>query len=464
MHVDLWGGALSRSSIPDLEEKMATLELSYPPSEEIVLAEDVDVGSFDTSLPGQPILVSRHSRFLQVSGLTKEVLLLLSHGPVPRSELYVRLQEVGEAPYASEQIDKTLRQLEERQIIHAAGDAVSPCPNEQLSGPLNSRYFILKCTLLPAPLVGRMVQFFTWLFPPRLVLVAFPVMLILQFVLWRFLFHDFRPKLIALTGWDYALLLIGNYGGLLLHELGHASACAASRLRPGPIGFGLYLVFPALYTDVTEAWKLPRDRRLVVDAGGMYFNLIAATLTAILYFLTHRPLFFALTGLYDMVVWFSLWPFVRMDGYWMVGDLLGIPNLMSANRDTTLWLMSRSTGGSAPPPQVLRLVSRSLRAVYIVYYVFFAFFTVIMLSLLVYFLPMITRSLAAQSQQIFHQAAVSGLSLSLFSASFRLLGTSVPLLGIGLYLWHFLARATLYLRKVAEAWQSPSQESDESNP
>ena len=36
------------------------------------------------------------------------------------------------------------------------------------------------------------------------------------------------------------------------HELGHASACKYFGVRHGGVGFGLYLNFPVLYTDVTK--------------------------------------------------------------------------------------------------------------------------------------------------------------------------------------------------------------------
>ena len=47
------------------------------------------------------------------------------------------------------------------------------------------------------------------------------------------------------------------------HELGHASACKYFGVRHGGVGFGLYLNFPVLYTDVTEVWR-QRDRKSVV--------------------------------------------------------------------------------------------------------------------------------------------------------------------------------------------------------
>ena len=51
-------------------------------------------------------------------------------------------------------------------------------------------------------------------------------------------------------------LFIFMISSSFFHELGHAAACKYFGIRHGGIGFGLYLNFPVLYTDVTEVWKL----------------------------------------------------------------------------------------------------------------------------------------------------------------------------------------------------------------
>ena len=43
---------------------------------------------------------------------------------------------------------------------------------------------------------------------------------------------------------------------------------------------GLYMVWPAFYTDVTDSYRLPRRDRLRVDLGGLYFNAIVAVVDA----------------------------------------------------------------------------------------------------------------------------------------------------------------------------------------
>ena len=51
---------------------------------------------------------------------------------------------------------------------------------------------------------------------------------------------------------------------------------AAAAPRPGVMGAGLYLVWPAFYTDVTDSYRLGRGGRLRTDLGGLYFNAIVA--------------------------------------------------------------------------------------------------------------------------------------------------------------------------------------------
>ena len=45
------------------------------------------------------------------------------------------------------------------------------------------------------------------------------------------------------------------------------------------MGAGIYLVWPAFYTDVTDAYRLPRRARLRTDLGGLYFNAVIAVVT-----------------------------------------------------------------------------------------------------------------------------------------------------------------------------------------
>ncbi len=123
----------------------------------------------------------------------------------------------------------------------------------------------------------------------------------------------------------YCLFLLS----LLAHEFGHASASARFGVDPGDIGFGIYLIYPSFYTDVTATWRLSRLKRIVVDLGGNYFQFTVGSLfLACFHYTRWQPfrlafLMILYTGL------FSLNPIFKFDGYWVVADLLGVTNLAS---------------------------------------------------------------------------------------------------------------------------------------
>ncbi len=60
------------------------------------------------------------------------------------------------------------------------------------------------------------------------------------------------------------------------HEFGHAAAARRGGSTPGVMGMGLYLFWPAFYTDVTDSYRLGRVGRIRTDLGGLYFNAIVA--------------------------------------------------------------------------------------------------------------------------------------------------------------------------------------------
>ncbi len=61
---------------------------------------------------------------------------------------------------------------------------------------------------------------------------------------------------------------------------------ATAEASPGKMGCGLYLAWPAFYTDVTDAYRLGKKGRLRTDLGGVYLNVIVIIATFGLYFAT----------------------------------------------------------------------------------------------------------------------------------------------------------------------------------
>ena len=112
------------------------------------------------------------------------------------------------------------------------------------------------------------------------------------------------------------------------HELGHAAACRYGGATPGGMGMGIYMVWPAFYTDVTDAYRLPRRDRLRVDLGGLYFNAVVAVVTIGASGSSWRVdalLLLIALQLLEMVKQLS--PVIRADGYHILADATGVPDL-----------------------------------------------------------------------------------------------------------------------------------------
>jgi putative peptide zinc metalloprotease protein len=113
----------------------------------------------------------------------------------------------------------------------------------------------------------------------------------------------------------------------LFHECGHAAACRYGGARPGRIGMGLYVLWPALFTNVTDSYRLGRVGRLRTDLGGVYFNAVFAVVLAGAYRVTGYLPLLASAGLTQVELAEQLMPSLRLDGYFILTDLIGVPDL-----------------------------------------------------------------------------------------------------------------------------------------
>src|SRR6185503_17605319 len=125
----------------------------------------------------------------------------------------------------------------------------------------------------------RITAPFKLLFRPWVLL---PVLAGFGVVFWFVLLHKGVASATAqaFDSPEFLLLVLGlGIASAGFHEIGHAAACRYGGGRPGGIGAGLYMVWPAFYTDVTDAYRLPRRDRLRTDLGGIYFNALIAVVT-----------------------------------------------------------------------------------------------------------------------------------------------------------------------------------------
>lgn len=109
----------------------------------------------------------------------------------------------------------------------------------------------------------------------------------------------------------------------LFHELGHAAAVVKSRRPTGPIGLGIYLIYPVFYTELYSLEGLPRRDRIWINIAGVHFQAICAGVIAIVSLMAASPVLGACAQLLYAMALFQLMPIGKSDGYWILRDALG---------------------------------------------------------------------------------------------------------------------------------------------
>ena len=175
--------------------------------------------------------------------------------------------------------------------------------------------------------VRAMTTVFRPLFFPPLVVVT--VLGLIAVDGWLFFGHGLAQPVRGTMNHPVVFLLAAGLFVLsaAFHECGHAAACAYSGARPGRMGAGLYLAWPAFYTDVTDAYRLSRGGRLRTDLGGIYFNALFVIGLVAAYAGTHFEPLLLVAFLLQIEIVHQMLPFLRLDGYYVVADLVGVPDL-----------------------------------------------------------------------------------------------------------------------------------------
>ncbi len=177
----------------------------------------------------------------------------------------------------------------------------------------------------------------------------------------------------------------------VLHELGHAYMATKYRCRVHSMGVAFLVMFPVLYTDTTDAWRLKsRKERLTIAAAGIIVELAVAMLATFLWtFLPDgilRSVAFCLaTTSWIMSITINLNPFLRFDGYYFLSDWLGIPNLQHRAFALGRWKLREWLFGiGASPPESLTSMYRKILVGYAWCTWAFRFFLFLGIALLVY--------------------------------------------------------------------------------
>jgi putative peptide zinc metalloprotease protein len=279
------------------------------------------------------------NRFFQLGWLAFE---LLSRWQLDDAHAIVAAVNRETTLHAStEDFTALLATLHQQNLLIAAGaaDTERLCAAAEASR-LSHAMWLLKHYLMiriplwrPMPLLQRCARYVSFAYKPRFWLVIGACALTgLALVSrhWDEFVHTFH----SYADWR-GLLAVG--GALLfakvLHEFGHAFTAYRYGCRVPTMGIAFLVMLPVLYTDTTEAWKVPqRADRLRIGAAGMLSEIaLAASATLAWSLLPDGPVraasFLLATTTWIGTLAINASPFMRFDGYFLLSDWLDMPNL-----------------------------------------------------------------------------------------------------------------------------------------
>ncbi|HZY53798.1 MAG TPA: HlyD family efflux transporter periplasmic adaptor subunit [Reyranella sp.] len=226
---------------------------------------------------------------------------------------------------------------------------------------LLKNYLFLRVPLFrPDRWLDRVYPRLAWLFSPAFRNTVIGLALLALYLVARRwdAFVDTFTYLFSIEGAVYFAIALSAMK--VVHEMGHALTAKRYGCRVPSMGIALLVLWPVLYTDVTETWKLvSRRERLAVGLAGVVAELGFAVFATLAWsFLPDGPVrgaaFILATSSWISTLLLNLSPFMRFDGYFVLSDWLEMPNLHGrAFAIARWWLREQLFGLGDPPPEEL---------------------------------------------------------------------------------------------------------------
>lgn len=292
--------------------------------------------------PDQPSFIVEDTTRHLFYRIGLEEYLLLTHLQHAQSmeDLLARVAADTDVVLSEEQVQTVLGWLASRQLLQSDGsDMLSSMLHQdkqmQSMRRLNRMNLIsFKIPLgNPDPVLNKIAPKLSWLTGPVsgfLWVVTALLALAVLFTHWQ----EFNAQTAGIFGASNLLLIWLIWLGLkIFHELFHALVCYRYGGRVYEAGILFILFIPLTYVDATTSWRFSsRWQRIHVALAGIIFELGIAWLALLVWyrtpetasgFIAHRTVLVA--GISSLL--FNGNPLMRFDGYYVLSDLVGIPNL-----------------------------------------------------------------------------------------------------------------------------------------
>lgn len=231
------------------------------------------------------------------------------------------------AAEAIERLRKTLEQCLHRRVLLNIDDSEMTAPEQ----PHKPAYMSAMLRLIPARVVNLLVPLLAPLFSRPGLLLGLLLGLCGQYLLVQALA---QPRWFSSMNSVDILAAIGlTLSILLIHELGHAAAAWRAGARKVSIGVGWYVCFPVAYADLSEAWRFTAKQRALIDVAGVYMQALAVLGLLLWYRESGSAVLLAAATAGSLSILWNLNPLLRLDGYWLLSDLLRTSNLRGDARN-----------------------------------------------------------------------------------------------------------------------------------
>jgi putative peptide zinc metalloprotease protein len=210
----------------------------------------------------------------------------------------------------------------------------------------------------PERILRAIYPYFAWFFS-RTALVLFGLLALSALLLVTVEFDVFRAKLPEFHQFFsiHNAFLLAMVLGItkVFHEFGHGLCCTHCGGECHEMGVMVLVLTPCLYCNVSDSWMLPSKwQRAAIGAAGIYVEVVLASICTFLWWFSQPGLFHNLclnvmfiSSITTIV--FNANPLLRYDGYYVLSDLMEIPNL----RQKATTILSRKLSewclGMEPP-------------------------------------------------------------------------------------------------------------------
>lgn len=283
------------------------------------------------------IEIPSSSRFFRI-GYREFVFVSLLDGKTSFAHaLAIASQQLGVDAISEEQAKQTMNWLLENGLAQFSEDVTlnaNQATNDNTSSLQKLNPFWLKIPLgEPNDLLQRLGPYVGWLFHPLSVVCSALLVLFATLTLvtnWN-AFMASSGNIFSASNWIW---MLASWIFLkIAHELAHGIVCNRFGGKVKQTGIIFILFAPMAYVDVTSSWRFSsRWRRIAVSAAGMYIELVIASICVIAWcFVTSQLVAHQLFNIIFIAgfstLLFNANPLMRFDGYFILSDLLKIPNL-----------------------------------------------------------------------------------------------------------------------------------------